>query len=903
MTPTKQKSIFISHSSRDNDMALRLWEKISAVLGEETVWVDFFDLDGGDELVSIISEAIQTAGWFILLASESSMNSRWVQYEARLATFLSIERANYHVLTIKLDNCKFPRELDVVLRSRKYVDASTDLEHALNEVAELLRKDEGLRLRQGDVFVDRGSEFDRIELAISRDKIVHIIGVQGIGKVALVKAVARRYQRKMLQIDLRIGHDLGLLTRQIIAGVGKKQPPNSVEDSDLLFEAVQSLREWNSEGGMLLLNSAQNVMTDDGAYRPFMRVFLDRCIAARLDFPIFVTSVRRSDLLPEEILYSTPLRISGLSNEFMIHAIRQWYSLMQVDKPSPTDSQLTDLVEKLGGYPLAAKLVAGYLACGESPTSIVGRHFFSKFQLQIGEFVVNAISSLLLELDQIILHTLAIYDAKITTQSLYKIEQIAKHGLSEVQVSLSKCSSLMLITQDAETLTLHPFISSYFIDQSRKRGTYSQIASQLADIAWKEARHVMSKLDEIPTENKTADNQDFITASRRLLRVAEPAHRLLLATGQQQKARNLPWEMRGHLREMVFVLYQQARNYSACVEFAEKWLEFEPNDTEIALYRARAYRRLQSYEKATRILDGLERENDPRLRAKVARERGLIAMLQGDLAQAIQNFRQGCQLRRSDGKPYYSDVFVDLAHALVAYASHKWDGDPQTRKLFSEAADLFEQVRDYVPRFDQENFDQYIDALLRAGRISEEDAIKELESQLEFQLDNSRLYFRLAEILKTHSDRLDDALTYARKAVELGSRPALLTMAYIQTDSGQCQQALQTLAKYIPETDQEIVVADVHRAKAMASDPAQARNLLEKHAHIDDSFVAYTRVQIEIGAMEKSLAEQNYSDALICLNAAERLALEGKQRFPNRQPFEMKLAQVHDLREKLNQLT
>jgi hypothetical protein len=210
------------------------------------------------------------------------MRSRWVQYEARLATFLAIEREHYHILTIKLDDCKFPRDLDVELKRRKYLIVEENLDHTLDEVVEILLNDEGLRPRQGDVFVNRGSEFDRLELALSRDKIIHVVGVQGIGKSSLVKEVARRYQRELLQIDLRVGHDLELLARQIIASGKQPQPANNIDEQKLLQEAVQAITERISHGAMLFLNNAHNVMTDEGSFRPFLRTFLDRCAAARL---------------------------------------------------------------------------------------------------------------------------------------------------------------------------------------------------------------------------------------------------------------------------------------------------------------------------------------------------------------------------------------------------------------------------------------------------------------------------------------------------------------------------------------------------------------------------------------------------------------------------------------------
>ncbi len=902
MTSEGRKSVFISHSSHDENVALKLYEKILDHFGEDEVWVDFFDLDGAVELVATISDAIQKAGWFILLASKASMASRWVTYEARLATFLAIEREDFQILTIKLDNCTFPRQLDVELRRRKYLDATTNQDQTFEQVIELLRKDERLSPRAGRVFVDRGNEFDRIELAINRDKIIHLIGMQGIGKSSFVREVARRYGRRLIQVDLRIGHDLELLCRQILGQLGQPQPERNLATGELLQKTIEGLRMQVSQNLMLFLNNAENCMTDEGAFRPFLRDFLNECMSIEMGFPIFVASIRRSELRVEEVSFSTPFHLQGLTNEFMIRAIQQWHSLMQVGTPPPANADLSELVEKLAGYPLAAKLVAGYLTFGESPKSLARRHFFSRFQLQIAEFMVKTVVRLLAPLDKQILSALAIYGTGMTTEQLCQTKTINHYELEEIHNSLAKLTSLMLLVQDAEIMKLHPYIAAYFVDTARQEGAYSQIAEQLAEIAWKETREVSKILSRIPQSQKTADNLDFIRLERRLLLIAEPAHRLLLATGQSEKAEQLPWALRGHLREMVFIMYQEIKDYKSCIDFARQWLRLDPNDTEVKLYMARAYRRQKDYDNANRILSELERVSDLRLVAKVARERGLICYNQGDLEGAIHAFRIGSRFTRSDGALLYPQVSINLAQALIADSSHRWDGDPQRAKNFSEAAMLLEKAREYVPRFDSEHSDRYVYARLQAGEISAEEAIAELRDLLEFQPDNSRVHFRLAEILKDNLNRLSEALEHAEKARQLGSRPALLLIAHIRIDREEYEQALDVLKGYMPETEQESAVKDVLTARALVKAPEQGRKLLERHRSVNDSFLAHARAQIEFNAAQKALLEQRYGEARQWLYTAKTLAEAGRQQYHNQRPFELLLAQIADLERRLGNL-
>jgi tetratricopeptide (TPR) repeat protein len=285
---------------------------------------------------------------------------------------------------------------------------------------------------------------------------------------------------------------------------------------------------------------------------------------------------------------------------------------------------LVEVVEQLYGYPLAAKMIAGYLTF-ESPRKLAGSRFMSKFQRRIAEFIVASLTPILSPLDVSILQSLAIFGTGTTTKLLMGVKRIRKEGLDKVQESLSKLSGLMLINQNIDLVGLPPMVVAYFSDQSRQQETYNELARDLAGVAWKECKATLRRVNEIPEHSRTAESAPYVRLTRRLLRIAEPAHRLLLVTQQGEKAKQMPYRLRGHLREMVFVMYQQVGNYKACIEFASEWLGIEPQDSEIRLYQARAYRQLREYKKAIRLLNRLQHDRSPFIRARVFRERGTIA--------------------------------------------------------------------------------------------------------------------------------------------------------------------------------------------------------------------------------------------------------------------------------------
>jgi tetratricopeptide (TPR) repeat protein len=75
--------IFISHSSRNDDVVKRLREILE--LAGIVTWVDSREFTGGDMLDETLTEKIKTAKSFMILLSIDSLSSEWVQKELRLA--------------------------------------------------------------------------------------------------------------------------------------------------------------------------------------------------------------------------------------------------------------------------------------------------------------------------------------------------------------------------------------------------------------------------------------------------------------------------------------------------------------------------------------------------------------------------------------------------------------------------------------------------------------------------------------------------------------------------------------------------------------------------------------------------------------------------------------------------
>lgn len=76
-------SCFISHSSQDADFAHKLAERLTNA--GVVVWHDEFNVQGGRSLEDLFSDAIRASDKLVLVVSESSLASPWVEYEVARA--------------------------------------------------------------------------------------------------------------------------------------------------------------------------------------------------------------------------------------------------------------------------------------------------------------------------------------------------------------------------------------------------------------------------------------------------------------------------------------------------------------------------------------------------------------------------------------------------------------------------------------------------------------------------------------------------------------------------------------------------------------------------------------------------------------------------------------------------
>jgi iron(II)-dependent oxidoreductase len=140
--------IFISYSKKDHDQAYKLVDDLTKAGFD--VWIDR-SLEVGDEWEAMIETQLQQAQDVIVILSENSLNSRWVQHEGSMAYALK-----KNILPIAINEIK-PEELPIwagKIQYQKFFDVERPLvlQNLINKLTPVnhLRK---LLIKQHEIYI------------------------------------------------------------------------------------------------------------------------------------------------------------------------------------------------------------------------------------------------------------------------------------------------------------------------------------------------------------------------------------------------------------------------------------------------------------------------------------------------------------------------------------------------------------------------------------------------------------------------------------------------------------------------------------------------------------------------------------------------------------------------------
>lgn len=126
--------VFISYSHQDKEFV----DKLAAHLVKNNahVWVDTWELNVGDSILSKVQEAIQYASALLVVLSSASVQSEWCKKELSAGLMRELEEKRVIVLPVRLDDCEIP----MFLREKMYADFRTNFDVGLKAVVDSIAR-------------------------------------------------------------------------------------------------------------------------------------------------------------------------------------------------------------------------------------------------------------------------------------------------------------------------------------------------------------------------------------------------------------------------------------------------------------------------------------------------------------------------------------------------------------------------------------------------------------------------------------------------------------------------------------------------------------------------------------------------------------------------------------------
>jgi hypothetical protein len=878
LNPTK--NIFVAYCDEDRELALKLRETLQALLTED-VWMRDFDLDGGSLLVESLTDAAAEAKWFIILISHAAIDSQWLRTEANLATFRAIEDLDVRIVVINIENIRLPQHLKFAVDQQTTVDLFRvkDPEEEFFKLAEYIEKYSASSPRM-EIYVNRGEKSDEFALAARRNRIVFVVGLAGIGKTAFaMQSVSASLGKRALSIKLTRGHSLDLLARQVMQKCHTKQPlgSDSISDEKLLALAIDALQQ-RVHKFFLLLDNAENGLNADNKLLPYLEDFLEAFVQAEVDTHAILTTTRIPDYDFSLATSADLLQIRGLANRYIKESIDLWLTGNDKHDELMALPALDEIVKLASGHPLAAKMLASFIKVRPVQALLTVAEK-NRFELRLAQYVLQtADHSLLSELHKLILHVLAAVREPMLLEDLLSVSQLQQHSLDSIHQARLELSNWFFIQQEGELMYLHNFLASYYEEKlGEEKDLRDHIAHDVGIYSFEKTQRLARQLEAVRYDQLLPpDSEEAVRISNEIFRYAVPAAKLLRSIGEDSLADELPIQVKGTLREMVFFYYQERRDYRKALEYAENWLKFNPNDIEIMLYRIRCYRNFRNSESSARadqlLAELASRDHGTYFASRLFRERALVSLTKGDTNGAKEFFNAGINL-----DTLYPENYAGLADLLIKDAERLPLIDPERRRLAQEAVVLCRRARkNQSALFDRIHLGLYVDALIEAGY--EDQAFPLLEEALTERPFDPRLNYHMAEILRKQG-KYDEAEAYALEADRHNHQKAPLSLANIMFEQAQAffasgdvqsgtsslERALRAVGRFRAEYggDQEVadtIKAKIYRAMNLLAD---ARAVVERYeGKTSNSYTIGEQCKIDLADAVLLADSEEYAKAL-----------------------------------------
>lgn len=129
LTENESKSnIFISYSSKDKQFAM--WISVDLKNAGYNIWLDEWEISVGESIPKKIETGVGGCDFLILVLSENSVQSNWVECEWHIKYWDEVEKGSVYVLPALKETCTIPG----LLKTKRYADFTVEYSQGLEDL-------------------------------------------------------------------------------------------------------------------------------------------------------------------------------------------------------------------------------------------------------------------------------------------------------------------------------------------------------------------------------------------------------------------------------------------------------------------------------------------------------------------------------------------------------------------------------------------------------------------------------------------------------------------------------------------------------------------------------------------------------------------------------------------------
>jgi len=645
------KRIFISHSNKDIEFVKR----ITTLLPKDITWVDFVDLDIGDNVIDRIEKGIEGALEFILILSNNSLKSRWVKYESDMALIRWVKEGTIKIKVVKIDDCEVP------LRLQQFIYCSVSQETPIENLTEkiinhILEKDKEVKISRLREFINRSYEIGKLQEYIY-DTDCHIIllhGFYGIGKTTLFNETIKRVWENpdIIKIQLSESYFGSRLCLELCARAGIKLPSENDTREAFLERSLLAIEEMISSHNIIVFDDFQFVLDETRRPNSDILAILEHVSNLELTkiIPIFIISSQKPDLSSISIEKIKPLLVRDMDDKHIEMILKR-----EMKNPIILETMNLELknrlIKSLCGYPLAAKFAAPLIE-EYSPEYILDNiKYITKLRIDLARVLLANINIGASPLNEKILELLGFCEDFLTVD---EIQRILKESRDKILDSIDFLVGYNFIEFNKTQIGLHPILKDLFSSRAVTIGIIKDSSDELI-----KAFHAIF--------------QETLSGSVEYVHWLSRFQKLYIVTGKINEAIKLWANCSGELKGAIRQLYTVKRDYDLALKYCNIYLQENPDDFTIKLFKFKCHLQLMNYPIAEQIIEEMIKVQ-PKNHVLI-HHRGRIELKRKNFPKATEYFLEALSMDRD-----YLPAIRDIGDSLMGEGKY-----PEAEKYLNDA--------------------------------------------------------------------------------------------------------------------------------------------------------------------------------------------------------------------------